>query len=344
MNAKQIPGAGYHRRELGTCLPLKTPLSLHIFPAHVCNFKCSYCLHSLPPGKLLKKGFKKSLLDFSLFSKLVNDATAFSERFKVLILAGWGEPLIHPQIAEMVEYAKRKKIAERIEVVSNGLLLNREMSRALVKAGIDRIRISIQGLDSKKCLEMAGVEIDYDVLMRNIEYFFAHREKAKLFVKTVDAALPAKADREMFCARFGNISDEIAIEQVIPAIRDIDYSKFHSKFSKRHCGGNADRVSVCPFPFYMSVVHPDGNYAPCCMPYLPVDFGNVGDTAITAIWKGEVLRRFRIAHLKGEKGGTSVCRSCLSPQYDIQRGDNLDRHAEVLLPLYRTENDKKENT
>jgi len=334
MTAKIVEGAGHQRKNLGECLPLATPFALHVFPAHVCNFKCSYCLHSLPHDMLAKKGFKKTVMDFSLFAKLADDATSFPKKFKVLIFAGWGEPLLHKQLAEMVDYAKRKNIAERIELVTNGVLLTNEMTRKLVDAGIDRVRISIQGLDAKKYFDIAGVEMDYGIFLRNIEYFFTQKREAKLYIKTIDAALSTDKEREIFFERFGSICDEIAIEQVIPVERNINHAKFGSTFTKRHCGGDAERVSVCPFPFYMSVIHPDGSYAPCCSPDLPMSFGNVRDNTIKSIWNGEVLRKFRIAHLEGKRGNAPLCRTCPRPQYDIQPGDNIDCHAKMLLPFY----------
>lgn len=334
MTAVTVSGAGHQRSELGRCLPLATPFALHIFPSHCCNLKCGYCLHSLAPEKIQKMGFRKTQMDFDLFVKVIDDAARFPDRFKVLILAGWGEPLTHPRIADMVRYAKAKNVVERIEIVSNGVLLTPALSASLIDAGLDRMRISIQGLDSERCREVAGVNLDFDALVNNIAYFHAHRNEAKIFVKTVDAALPTAADRAAFHRIFGTICDEIAIEQVIPVIREINHSRFGSHFNRRHCGGEAAQVSVCPFPFYMTVIHPDGSYAPCCSPDRPMDFGNIRDTSIGEVWRGEQLKRFRIRHLEGSRGESPVCRVCPRPQYDIQQGDNLDSYIETLLPLY----------
>ena len=331
---KTVSGAGYQRRELGTCLPLATPFGLHIFPSHICNLKCGYCLHSLSTGKIKEMGFRKTLMDFYLFTKCIDDATKFPEPFKVLIFAGWGEPLTHPQIAEMVEYAKSKKIAERIEIVSNGILLTHQLSDKLIDAGLDRIRISIQGIDSERCCDVAGVAVDFDALVSNIQYYHSHRKQAKIFIKTVDIALPTSADQNRFHEIFGKICDEIAIEQVIPVISEIDHSKFGSELKKRHCGGEADDVTVCPFPFYMSVIHPDGNYAPCCCQKRPKNFGTIVEKPITEIWESRELNDFRVAHLKGDRGESKICAACPRPQYDTQQGDNLDSYADKLLPLF----------
>ena len=85
----------------------------------------------------------------------------------------------------------------------------------------------------------------------------------------------------------------------------------------------------------MSVIHPDGSYAPCCSPELPLDLQNVGVTPITDIWNGERMKGFRIAHLEGNRGDAPICRTCPRPQFDIQQRDNLDSYTETLLPLYK---------
>jgi MoaA/NifB/PqqE/SkfB family radical SAM enzyme len=332
MTAQNVPGAGYRRRELAGCLPLSTPFALHIFPSHRCNLKCGYCLHSLESRT--GKSFRKGMMDFALFTKCVEDASRFPERLKVLILAGWGEPLTHPRIAEMVEFAKRKNIAERVEIVSNGVLLTPELSDRLIDAGLDRIRISIQGIDAERCREVAGVDIDFEALVDNIRHFHENRRGSTIFVKTVDAAVPTEADLAKFQRIFGSICDEIAVEQVIPVISEIDHAKFGTGLNKRHCGGEATRVSVCPFPFYMAVIHPDGSYAPCCSPDLPLQLGNVAETALTELWHGQALQLFRAAQLSGRRGDSAECQGCPRPQYDIQQGDNLDQAAAGLLSLY----------
>lgn len=335
MSAKTVTGAGYTRQELANCLPLRAPFSLHIFASHRCNLKCAYCLHSLPPETVRGKGFRKELMDFALFSRCIDSATLFPERCRVLIFAGWGEPLAHPRIADMVALAKRRNVADRVEIVSNGTLLTHDLSNRLIDAGLDRIRISIQGLDSAAYRNVAGVDIDVETLREEIAYFHSRRGNARLYLKTVDAAVPREEDQQRFLAMFSGICDEIAIEHVIPVIKEADLSKSGASFDKRHCGGKAEDVTVCPFPFYMSVVHPDGSYAPCCSSERPMNLGNVGETPLPDLWNGERLRAFRIAHLEGRRGDCAVCKNCQRPRYDLQEGDNIDARASELLPRYQ---------
>lgn len=46
-NLNSIPVNGT-RGKLADMVPLSTPYKIDIFPIYACNFKCSYCIHSVP--------------------------------------------------------------------------------------------------------------------------------------------------------------------------------------------------------------------------------------------------------------------------------------------------------
>ncbi len=56
---------------------------------------------------------------------------------------GLGEPLLHPDIVEMVALAE--ELGARTELITNGLLLDQEMAEGLVQAGLDTLVISVDG-------------------------------------------------------------------------------------------------------------------------------------------------------------------------------------------------------
>ena len=70
---------------------------------------------------------------------------------KIYELGAWsleftgGEPLEHPQLVELVAYAKRKGFYQ-LELISNGYLWNEAMVHALNEAGLDRLQISVDGV------------------------------------------------------------------------------------------------------------------------------------------------------------------------------------------------------
>lgn len=81
-----------------------------------CNLSCSLCSHMSP---IWKKGFVDAqtlFTDLSILSKHLH-----TERLKVL----GGEPLLHPDLKELLQAIYDSGIASRIVLVTNGLLLSR---------------------------------------------------------------------------------------------------------------------------------------------------------------------------------------------------------------------------
>ena len=64
-------------------------------------------------------------------------------RLQKVQIAGLGEPLCHPDLMAMIEGLKRK--ANQVELISNGLLLDRETALSFLEVGLDRLILSIDG-------------------------------------------------------------------------------------------------------------------------------------------------------------------------------------------------------
>jgi radical SAM protein with 4Fe4S-binding SPASM domain len=320
------------RSQLHENLPLDAPYSLHVFPTHYCNFKCAYCLHSLPQEKLDRLSFKKQHMPFSLYTKAIDDLAEFPNRLKALIFAGHGEPLIHPHLVEMVKYAKDERVADRVEIVTNASLLTPERSDRLIAAGLDRLRISVQGISREKYREVSGVNLDFQRFVENINYFYRHKVHTEVYIKIIDIALDNERQRELFHTLFSNISDITAIEYAIPFVAEIDHSRFKTDFSK--CKqGHRHESPVCSMPFYMLVLGPDGSVLPCCNTEIPLPYGNIKENSLAVLWNGDVKRKFLHMQLI-DRTRNPVCRTCTVPAFGLQEGDYLEEHAAALLRHY----------
>ena len=176
MKAQRIDGQtpGGKRTRLADVLPLSTPFSVQIFPVYGCNLACAYCIHSVPTEQ---RGFVagKVMLDYALYQKCIDGLMEFPHPLKMLRFAGTGEPLLHPRIADMVAYAAERGVADTIDIVTNGLALTEELSRALIAARLGRIRISIQGLDDAAYAHTRRSGI-FRTLVEQIRFFYEHRQ------------------------------------------------------------------------------------------------------------------------------------------------------------------------
>lgn len=316
------------RNQLGEQIPLQSPFSLHIFPSFYCNFKCSYCLHALSEEELQAKNFKRELMDFETYKKCIDDAKQFQQKLKAIIFAGHGEPLIHPQIAEMVAYAEQCDIAERTEIVTNGALLTHELSDKLIAAGLKRLRISIQGVDKEQYRATCGKDVDFEQLVDNIRYFYQHKTATEVYVKIIDIALRSEREKQQFEEIFAPISDIAAVEYAIPFVKELDYSKL-GDLSGRCKQGNLRHSKICSMPFYMMVLYPNGDIAPCCSTDVPCFFGNIQESSLYDIWNSAMRTKFLRQQLDGVMN-IPVCQQCCVPAFGLQQGDYLDEYAKKL--------------
>ena len=83
-----------------------------------------------------------------------------------MVFGGLGEPFVHPDLLGMVREAKRTEA--RVEIITNGALLDEARTRALIDLAVDGLWVSIDGA-SRECY--AGVRGDGDLpaVMTNLE-------------------------------------------------------------------------------------------------------------------------------------------------------------------------------
>ncbi|GBF33443.1 hypothetical protein DCCM_2544 [Desulfocucumis palustris] len=324
------PICGLDRIKLADAVPLETPFTLFVFPTTFCNFRCKYCGHSLGPEGMEKKyNFKPQNMPMETYHRVIEQSEEFPARFKVLSLTGHGEPLINKNLPRMIELAKKAGIADRVEIITNASLLTPEMSKALIQAGLDTIRISLQGLSAVKYGEVCGHSLDFEELVDNIRYFYQNKKGCKLFVKVMDIALEPGED-EKFYSLFSDISDRMYIEQCRPVYDGVHYAAGAAVTADRY-GRVHRKRRVCPLPFFMLGIFPDGDVEPCDTIYKPVVLGNVNEDTLLNIWKGRKLREFQIMQLKKQRGGNPGCAVCCAPDDVSHPEDVLDAAAEDIL-------------
>lgn len=108
---------------------------LYIEPTTGCNLQCRTCIRNVWEDPI-------SLMPMELFDAIVHGMEGLPELQRV-IFTGFGEPLTHPHILDMIAKVRERGIA--VTVGTNGLLLDAHMSEALVTLGVDRLVVSVDG-------------------------------------------------------------------------------------------------------------------------------------------------------------------------------------------------------
>ena len=330
----QAPGG--KRTILAEVLPLATPLVVQMFPIYACNFTCEYCFHAVPRKE---RGFVSDwpIMKVDLYKKCIDELARFDEPLKVLRFVGMGEPLLHKNIAEMVAYAVSRNVALRVELLTNGSLLTRQMSDRLIAAGLSRLVVSLQGISKDKYRRISKVEIDFENFVANIEYFYRQKTGTHVYIKIVDYALDETDTEQKFYEIFGNLCDSIAIENAVPIMPGVDYEKV-----LKTSGGNATQfglplssIQVCPQPFFTMQINPDGKVVPCYQISYPAIMGDANHQTLQEIWNGDAYRSLRRAMLNGRSTANDVCAGCNFIQFRLFPEDDLQEAAERLKGVYQ---------
>jgi len=326
------PLGGLERVKLANAVPLDTPFTLYIFPTTFCNFKCIYCAHSQPAEELLPQyGFVKEYMKMETLDNILEQLKKFPQKLKVISLTGHGEPMLHKQLPEMIRKVKEADVAERVEIISNGSLLTHDLADRIIDAGLDILRISLQGMSAVKYKEVCGWDLDYQEYLDNLAYYYNHKKEGQqLFVKIIDVALEENQEEE-FYDTYRDISDRMYIEFVQKVYSGVELTQNMEFHSTNRYGDTYPIQQVCPMSFFTLGIYPNGDMIPCDVIYKPVILGNVNKDTIYDMWYGEKLYEFRMNQLKNGRFTNPECARCVTPDDILRPEDILDNDKESIM-------------
>jgi MoaA/NifB/PqqE/SkfB family radical SAM enzyme len=338
-NGYKFFGDASEHRPLRELLPLSTPLSIHIDPTNACNLRCQFCPTG-HPSLLAERGRRAGQMSLPLFRKIIDDLARFPDRLIRVHLYKDGEPLLNPNLAEMVAYATSKKVARFVETTTNGTRLSAEWGHALAEAGLSRIRISIQHVSDDGYFTVALRSISYlDILQRVTEFYDAlrrHADPPRVHVKLLDTGL-GEEDKKLFLDDFAGVADELHIDHVMgwnhPELFDFTLHRAPTTGMDPSNPLRPDR-SVCPQPFFTLAVNSNGLVSACCVDWAQeVTIGDAAVESLSDIWGGERLHDLRALHLQHRRSEHPACGSC---QYvlGLPLVSDLDADAARLKLLY----------
>ena len=117
--------------------PVNSLRRLYVEPTSECNLSCPACVRGAwdePAGRMDRGTWQKLLA-----------GTCNLDPLPSLFLGGFGEPLLHPEIMEMVGGAKRGGM--EAELITNGTLLDERIADGMVSIGLDRLWISLDSAE-----------------------------------------------------------------------------------------------------------------------------------------------------------------------------------------------------
>lgn len=334
MKAKQIPRIDiYDRVALKNALPLRTPYVIYIDPCDTCNFRCKFC----PSGniELMKKtkGRAHGPMDFELYKQIIDSLAEFPDPIRVVRLYKEGEPLVNPHFADMVRYAKSSSCVQRVDTTTNASLLSPERSLEIIDAGLDRINISIEGINAEQYQDFSGYKMDYQTFVDNIAFFYDHKKQCEMNIK-INGDILTQEQEELFYHTFGNITDGISVERTIEYWPKYNEMKVEYDEDISLLGGKSGEVQVCPYVFYEMCINSNGTYSLCRFDWnhaMIMDPHVGGYPTPKKIWNSIALWNFQCSFLKKERKMLTVlsCPKCGILKQGVP--EDLDEFAAEIL-------------
>lgn len=141
------------------------PITTEIDPTNKCNHKCLWCI-----DKKVRQGNEE--LDKDILIELLTQLRVLGcER---IVLKGGGEPLIHPDITEIIRYIGAYH-AFKIGIVSNGSIKDDELVKSIAQ-WCTFIRLSIDAGSQNTHRVIHGAN-NYDSIIQNIAKLVSYRKE-----------------------------------------------------------------------------------------------------------------------------------------------------------------------
>lgn len=289
--------AAIYRRKLLACLD--APPAIYIETTSACNLNCVMCptqrpevLKHKPPG----------FIDIDLLKKIVDEIQEFAP-FAQIRLHKDGEPLLHPQIIEIIDYTASR--LPNTSLVTNATLLSDEMSEAILNSALQDIRFSIDGLNKstyEKVRQQSSdnpfadnlISTDFDSVIRNVLKFCELRKSRK------DSNIKVGIRIVDFKPTADEISDFKAFWE--PKVEYVEASPFLNWSGTVGKKDSKHERYPCLNLWSQMVINWDGSVVPCCVYVDPKGHkkGIIGDTttsSVLSIWKCSEANRLRQLHL-----------------------------------------------
>ena len=288
------------------------PISFSVEPSNICNLSCPEC----PVGSGTSHGGSTNL-DFDIYKKIIDEVFPHSLS---LIMYFQGEPFLNKRFLEMIYYANKYNLFTITS--TNGHFLTKELANKIVKSGLNKLIISIDG-STQEIYEKYRVGGDLAKVIIGVK-------------NVVEAKITNKSSHPFLVIQFlvngknehqiNNIKElakslkvdklELKSSQIYNFEKGSDLIPSISKYSryKKNTDGSFSIKSKlenrCKRLWESAVISSDGDVLPCCFDKLAsYKMGNIKHNSFKEINNNKAYRNFRKSILIDRKSH-EMCRNC----------------------------------
>ncbi len=289
----------YGIRPEAAAFPMMCVLSF----VYICNAKCPNCPYT---NSNIRQEYRDRPLMLEDTFKIIADQCGQHQAW--IRLSGGGEPMLHPQAVELIEYAKAK--GARIGLITNGSRFDEESIRRLLACGTDMIEFSVDAGDPE-AYQLVRPGLDWDRLVRTVEFLVQERNRSGSSTKIIASGINQQGvDLDQVEAFWSALVDEFQKRKYLTWGINADHSADSEPYLPPE-----DRVP-CPFLFERLNIDSRGKVMVCGFDIRAItDMGNVHEHSIADIWHGEGFEYYRRLHLERRGHEIPLCRDCPDWQY-----------------------------
>ncbi|HWP59784.1 MAG TPA: radical SAM protein [Candidatus Acidoferrales bacterium] len=177
------------------------PICLYLEVSNECNLACKTC--PITFGKVEEP----AALSLQQVKHLVSQFPAV----KRVVLHGVGEPLLNRDLPGIIAWLKEKDIYVLFN--SNGTLINRRWSEALIESGLDEIRLSLDAATPETFARVRGRPL-FAVIVRNIKGLTALKSEKGSSTPLLSLWLTGLRETLRELPDFIRLADSLGIERV----------------------------------------------------------------------------------------------------------------------------------
>lgn len=312
------------------------PPALGVDVSDLCNLSCAVCARTLA-----RDARDRALLPIQQFRSLVEET-----RPSYVLISGSGEPLLHPELPELVTMARDQGAA--VTVITNGTLLHTPTGQRLIRAAPGRLRVSIdaakpdiysrfrkggdlpQVLENLQVATSAGITVELQ--------FVLFRENLGELLPFVELCARTPGVRPIFLRQFTYGGQEAFLERSLrPLDHELPEVLATLRQARERCasaGFSRGRASLelieeqlvrdfsrspCYMPWYQVYLTTDGRLFPCCHHSIHGRaLGRVTQGDFAQAWNSPEMKAFR-RRLLQDRASDPVCARCGQQDLPLER-------------------------
>lgn len=261
-----------------------------------CNAHCTMCWRD----EVKRKHTDIPFDDFKTIVLRAGDKGA-----RVFQLSFFGESTLYKELVEAIAFIKKHYSDSVVVLNTNGAYLNDQLANQIIDAGVDQVRISIDGNNAEE-YEKIRVGLKYETVRENVIGLWNLIQEKKAATQLLVQGLDLKEytlDKEKYVKDWTPYAHKIATREEHDLIAQKKEPLLH-------------KLLPCPKVFSQSIIMVNGEATICAYDWHgEIVVGNAIEEPAKSIWNSSIHWKFKVLHLLGMKRSLPLCKDCTYQMY-----------------------------